>query len=90
MAKNKKKSGQRPFKEGEHHGSSWVGNICYSIRAEIICYSSICGINFSSVVSDISIICDKSKLSEKGCTGCPDVVIEIISLTGASRDQIKN
>ncbi|MCK5673556.1 MAG: Uma2 family endonuclease, partial [Spirochaetales bacterium] len=41
------------------------------------------------VQPDISIICDKSKLSEKGCTGCPDVVIEIISPTGASRDQIK-
>ena len=41
------------------------------------------------VQPDISIICDKSKLSEKGCTGCPDVVIEIISSTGASRDQIK-
>ena len=41
------------------------------------------------VQPDISIICDKLKLSEKGCTGCPDVVIEIISPTGASRDQIK-
>jgi len=41
------------------------------------------------VQPDISIICDKSKLSEKGCTGCPDVVIEIISPHGASRDQIK-
>jgi Uma2 family endonuclease len=40
------------------------------------------------VQPDISIVCDKSMLSEKGCTGCPDIIIEIISPRGASRDQI--
>jgi Uma2 family endonuclease len=44
----------------------------------------------STVVQpDISIICDDSKLSEKGCTGPPEVIIEIVSPWGASRDQIK-
>ena len=28
---------------------------------------------------DISVICDKSKLDEKGCHGAPDWVIEIVS-----------
>lgn len=37
---------------------------------------------------DLSIICDESKLSEKGCTGAPDVIIEIISPSTASHDQI--
>jgi Uma2 family endonuclease len=31
------------------------------------------------VEPDISVICDRSKLTEKGCTGAPDWVIEIVS-----------
>jgi len=37
---------------------------------------------------DISIVCDEKNLSEKGCTGAPDVILEIISPSSASRDQI--
>lgn len=28
---------------------------------------------------DISVICDKSKLTDKGCSGAPDWIIEIVS-----------
>lgn len=31
------------------------------------------------VEPDISVICDKSKLTDKGCTGAPDWIIEIVS-----------
>lgn len=31
------------------------------------------------VIPDISVICDKSKLTDKGCTGAPDWIIEIVS-----------
>lgn len=31
------------------------------------------------VEPDISIICDKNKLTDKGCTGAPDWIIEIVS-----------
>ena len=31
------------------------------------------------VEPDISVICDKSKLTDKGCTGVPDWIIEIVS-----------
>lgn len=31
------------------------------------------------VVPDISVICDKSKLTERGCSGAPDWIIEIVS-----------
>lgn len=31
------------------------------------------------VEPDISVICDKSKLTDKGCNGAPDFIIEIIS-----------
>jgi Uma2 family endonuclease len=44
----------------------------------------------STVVQpDISIICDESKLSEKGCTGAPDIIIEVVSPYGRTRDQVK-
>ena len=31
------------------------------------------------VEPDISVICDKNKLDEKGCNGAPDWIIEVIS-----------
>lgn len=31
------------------------------------------------VEPDISVICDKSKLSDKGCNGAPDWIIEVVS-----------
>ena len=37
---------------------------------------------------DISVICDKSKLDEKGCHGAPDWVIEIVSQSSRSRDYL--
>lgn len=38
---------------------------------------------------DISVICDKRKITEKGCTGAPDWVIEITSPSTQSRDYLK-
>lgn len=35
---------------------------------------------------DISVICDRSKLDEKGCHGAPDWVIEIVSPSSKPRD----
>lgn len=35
--------------------------------------------NQTYVEPDISVICDKSKLTEKGCFGSPDWIIEIVS-----------
>ncbi|MCR2050939.1 Uma2 family endonuclease [Acetatifactor muris] len=35
---------------------------------------------------DISVICDQSKLDDKGCHGAPDWVIEIVSPSSKSRD----
>lgn len=45
--------------------------------------------NIRTIVQpDLSIICDDSKLSEKGCTDAPDIIIEIISPSTASHDQM--
>lgn len=35
---------------------------------------------------DILVICDRSKLDEKGCHGAPDWIIEIVSPSSMSRD----
>ena len=40
------------------------------------------------VQPDISVICDKTKLDERGCRGAPDWIIEVISPSTASHDQI--
>lgn len=38
------------------------------------------------VEPDISVICDKSKITDKGCNGAPDWVIEIVSPGSITRD----
>jgi Uma2 family endonuclease len=40
------------------------------------------------VQPDIVVICDPSKLDEKGCKGSPDLIMEILSPSTASRDYI--
>jgi Uma2 family endonuclease len=43
----------------------------------------------SVVQPDISVICDLSKLDDKGCFGAPDLIVEIIS-PGNSRVELQN
>ncbi len=38
------------------------------------------------VEPDISVICDRTKLDEKGCHGAPDWIIEIVSPNSRSKD----
>lgn len=40
------------------------------------------------VQPDLSVICDKSKLDEKGCCGSPDFIIEILSPSSAKMDKM--
>lgn len=40
------------------------------------------------VEPDISVICDRSKLTDRGCTGAPDWIIEIVSPGNPSHDYI--
>lgn len=40
------------------------------------------------VEPDISVICDPSKLTEKGCSGAPDWIVEIVSPSDPRRDYI--
>ena len=38
------------------------------------------------VEPDISVICDKSKLTDKGCSGAPDWIIEVVSPSSRRMD----
>lgn len=41
------------------------------------------------VEPDISVICDKNKITDKGCNGAPDWIIEIVSLSSRKMDYYK-
>jgi len=41
------------------------------------------------VQPDITIVCDKEKLDDKGCKGSPDMVIEVVSPSTVSQDYVK-
>ncbi len=40
------------------------------------------------VEPDISVICDPNKLTDRGCTGAPDWIIEIVSPSNSSHDYV--
>lgn len=42
-----------------------------------------------TVEPDISVICDPEKLTDRGCTGAPDWIIEIISPSNSSHDYVR-
>lgn len=41
------------------------------------------------VEPDISVICDRDKLTDRGCTGAPDWIIEIVSPGNSSHDYLR-
>ena len=41
------------------------------------------------VEPDISVICDAEKLTDQGCTGAPDWIVEIVSPSTSSHDYIR-
>jgi len=40
----------------------------------------------NSVEPDLSVVCDKNKLTDKGCNGVPDWIIEIVSASSRRMD----
>ena len=46
--------------------------------------------NITTVVQpDLTVICDPTKLDDKGCLGSPDLIVEIISPSTAAHDYIR-
>lgn len=41
------------------------------------------------VEPDVSVVCDPSKLSSRGCEGAPDLVVEVVSPSGRSHDYLR-
>lgn len=41
------------------------------------------------VQPDISIICDKKKLTERGCFGAPEMIIEVVSESNPAHDYVR-
>ena len=41
---------------------------------------------YTVVQPDITVVCDMSKIDDKGCDGAPDLIIEILSPSTGSRD----
>ncbi len=60
------------------------GGECEALAAPFAVFLSDDDINY--VEPDISVICDPSKLDERGCHGAPDWVVEIVSQSSRSRD----
>lgn len=70
--------------------SSYIKNKdgkCEVVAAPFAVFLNKDDINY--VEPDISIICDPSKLDEKGCQGAPDWIIEIVSHGSRSMDYYK-
>lgn len=44
------------------------------------------GIKNTVVQPDVSVICDLSKITAKGCEGAPDLVVEVVSKSSIARD----
>ncbi|KLU59470.1 hypothetical protein CEB3_c44560 [Peptococcaceae bacterium CEB3] len=45
--------------------------------------------NIRKVVEpDITVVCDKTKLDDKGCHGAPDLIVEIVSPSSAKMDKL--
>ncbi|MCM1181292.1 MAG: Uma2 family endonuclease [Clostridium sp.] len=58
--------------------------ICQVLAAPFAVFLNNDDINYYE--PDISVICDLTKLDEKGCHGAPDWIIEIVSPSSKSRD----
>ena len=83
------------------HHQELVGELYFDIRSHIREKGGDCKVfpapfgvrlhaeDSNIVEPDITVVCDRDKLSEQGCTGAPDWVIEIISPSTASMDYVK-
>ena len=77
---------------GRLHGQLWQflkGRSCEVFAAPFDVRLNAAGDDDDIVVQpDLSVVCDKSKLDDKGCNGAPDMVLEILSASSESRDKV--
>lgn len=68
-----------------------IGNFIESNHGNCKVYPGPFAVNLNAddkkwVEPDISVICDKDKLSDKGCEGAPDFIIEVVSPSSRKMD----
>ena len=71
-----------------------IGNYIDSHDGDCKVYPAPFAVNLDAddknwVEPDISVICDKSKLTDRGCSGAPDWIIEITSPSTQGHDYLK-
>ena len=77
------------------HFFDWtIGNYIHSKNGDCEVYPAPFAVFLNAnhdiyVEPDISVICDKGKLTEEGCKGAPDWIIEIVSPSSRSMDYNK-
>lgn len=76
-----------------HQFSRVIGNYINIKRRDCEIYPAPFAVNLTAddktwVEPDISIICDKNKLTERGCEGAPDFIIEIVSTGSRKQDYL--
>ena len=54
-----------------------------------VCLSTAGDKDRTVVQPDVLVVCDKSKLESKRCNGAPDMVIEVLSPSTASKDKVR-
>ena len=64
----------------DHHGSCQVYPAPFAVNLDAD--------DEDWVEPDISVICDHSKLTDKGCSGAPDLMIEVVSPSSSRMDYI--
>lgn len=74
--------------------SKVIGNYIDAKHGECEVYPAPFAVNLSAdektwVEPDISVICDKTKLTERGCEGAPDFIIEIVSPASRRLDYLQ-
>ena len=70
-------------------GNFLVGKPCDVFAAPFdVCLSAAGDDDRTVIQPDILVVCDKSKLDDKRCNGAPDMAIEILSPSTASRDMM--
>lgn len=77
-----------------HQLSYEIENYIRSRRGDCKVYPVPFAVNLNAddktyVEPDISVICDRNKLSDRGCEGAPDFVIEVVSPGSRKMDYIK-
>ena len=86
----------RLHQELVHQLSRVIGNYISDKRGDCKIYPAPFAVNLNAddtvyVEPDISVICSKDKLTDKGCVGAPDFIIEIVSPGSRKLDySIKN